>query len=203
MTGYAFKALFRSPTRTFVTFLLILSASFVLFSRLVDHTVTERETKKARDFYHGVATMDNSVPDMTFSYDVESEDGNLITHGETVSMGDKPWLTREEMTQFASLPGATLSDIRYMTAGQVEDYKRLAKYEAKTRYLPVVIECTYSGYENTFSDRGDYIDLKLQDVEVIACETETDLKDSIEMKNLYLDESASDQLPCTRKLLDG
>ena len=147
--------------------------------------------------------MDNSVPDMTFSYDVESEDGNLITHGETVSMGDKPWLTREEMTQFASLPGATLSDIRYMTAGQVEDYKRLAKYEAKTRYLPVVIECTYSGYENTFSDRGDYINLKLQDVEVIACETETDLKDSIEMKNLYLDESASDQLPCTRKLLDG
>lgn len=203
MTGYAFKALFRSPARTFVTFLLILSASFVLYSRLVDYTVTERETKKARDFYHGVATMDNSVPDMTFSYDVESEGGNLITHGETVSMGDKPWLTREEMTQFASLPGATLSDIRYMTAGQVGDYKRLAKYEAKTRYLPVVIECTYSGYENTFSDRRDYINLKLQDVEVIACETETGLKDSIEMKNLYLDESASDQLPCTRKLLDG
>ncbi len=202
MTRYAFKIFFRSPLRTIVTFLLVLSSSFVLYSRLIDYAVTVRETKKVRDFYHGVATMDNTVPDMTFSYEIESEDGNFLTHSENVPIENKPWLTKEEMTEFASLPGATLSDIRYMTAGQVGDYKRLVEYEGNNRLIPAVIECTYAGYENTFSDREDYINLQLHDVKVIACETETGINDSVEIKNLYLNGSDSDQLPCTRKLLD-
>lgn len=151
----ALKTLLRSPLKTLLTFLLIAAASFALFSRVTDYAVTTREAARAEEFYHGVAALDNTVPP------ISSEEGIIFAD-------DKPWPADEKIAEFASLPGVTLVDKRYMTAGLVEDYKRLP---ADKDYCPYhtgefVVEGTYSGYEDGGS--GTRIDLLLDDVTVLA-----------------------------------
>lgn len=113
--------------KTLLTFLLIAAASFALFSRVTDYAVTTRETESAESLYHAVASLDNEVPDIPMIVaDIPLPDGSEgAVYGAMYEMEDKPWLTEGEMEAFASLPGVTLADTRYMTAGRVEGYKRL------------------------------------------------------------------------------
>lgn len=117
----ALKTLLRSPVKTLLTFLLIAAASFALFSRVTDYAVTGRETANAESFYHGVAALDNTVPDMTVDW---SEDG--IAYIMAYETENKPWPSKEQLKEFSSLPGVTMADSRYMTAGLVEGCKRVA-----------------------------------------------------------------------------
>lgn len=151
----ALKTLLRAPLKTLLTFLLIAAASFALFSRVTDYAVTTREAARAEEFYHGVAALDNTVPP------ISSEEGIIY-------VDDKSWPADEKIEEFASLPGVTLVDKRYMTAGLVEDYKRLPVDKDYTPYYTgeFVVEGTYSGYEDGGS--GTRIDLLLDDVTVLA-----------------------------------
>ena len=65
----ALKTMIRSPLKTLLTFLLIVAASFSLFSRVTDYAVTMRETKRAESFYHGVAALDNTLPETVYKID--------------------------------------------------------------------------------------------------------------------------------------
>ena len=49
------KTLLRSFWKTVLTFLLIITASFALFSQVTNYAVTAREITHAKSFYRGVA----------------------------------------------------------------------------------------------------------------------------------------------------
>lgn len=126
----AFKQMLRAPMKTLLTFLLIAAASFALFSRVTDFAVTMRENKEVEDFYHAVAGLSNYVPSsFVFAESVDSPDGSTGTsYGFMHKMEQKPEPTKEQMEEFKSLPGVTLVDRNCLTAGRVEDYKRLDRW---------------------------------------------------------------------------
>lgn len=159
----ALKQLLRAPLKMILTFLLIAAASFALFSRVMDYTVTTREIGNAESFYSGVAALDNTVPDVMLVGDV----GDSTGVGTMYETEDKPWPTKEQLERFSSLPGVTLTDQRYMTAGLVEDYERLQDNADSYASDGFVIEGTYRGYEEA-SGTQDYINLLFDDVKVLA-----------------------------------
>lgn len=152
----ALKSLFRSPVKTLLTFLLVAAASFALFSRVTDYVITSREAAKAEGMYHGVAALDNSVEPVIMDYEYFQPE-------------PKPWPTDEQIEEFASLPGVTLADTRYVTDGLVEDYKRVISDEDSWMTNNYVIEGTYDGYEE-YDGNEDYSKLYLnfKDVKILA-----------------------------------
>ncbi len=157
----ALKTLLRSPVKTLLTFLLIAAASFALFSRITDYAVTSREAANAESFYHGVAALDNTVPAMQ----VQWQDENGYYQTEEYELDEKPWPTKEQLEDFSSLPGVSLADTRYMTAGLVDGCKRVnEKGYLKDYGLDFcVLEGTYQGCQG-----GDLMDLMFDDVTVLA-----------------------------------
>ena len=155
----ALKQLLRAPLKAILTFLLIAAASFALFSRAMDYTVTLREIRNAISFYHGTAALDNTVPDVIMIDSV----GDNIGVGTTYETEDKPWPSQEQLERFSSLPGAALTDHRYMTAGLVGDYKRLVDKDNMYNSDGFVLEGTYQGYEDA-QDTQDYIYIKMDNV---------------------------------------
>ena len=148
------KTLLRSPLKTMMTFLLIVAASFALFSKVTDYAITMRESAKAEGFYNGVAALDNSVPSMYFDEYYFQPD-------------PKPWPSDEKLEELSSLPGVTLADTRYSTDGLVEDYKRIIDQDSPLEEGEFVIEGTYDGFEETKSG-NTYINFT--DVKVYAGE---------------------------------
>lgn len=164
----ALKTLLRAPLKTLLTFLLIAAASFALFSRVTDYAVTMRETERVKGLYHAVASLDNEMPDIPMMVEnVYSPDRTRQVGYDTLyEMEDKPWLTEEELAEFASLPGVTLADTSYMTAGHVEDFKRMVgEGEFGGAFM---FEATYEGYEDGESVPENHILLKFDNVKVIA-----------------------------------
>lgn len=152
----ALKTLLRSPVKTLLTFLLVAAASFALFSRVTDYVITSREAARAESMYHGVAALDNSVEPIIMDY-------------EYIQPDPKPWPTDEQLEEFASLPGVTLADTRYVTDGLVEDYKRVLSDEDSWMTNNYVVEGTYDGYEE-YDGEQDYSKLYLifKDVKILA-----------------------------------
>ncbi len=170
------KILLRSPVKTAVTFLLIAAASFTLIYNIADYAVTSRETEKACSFYHGVAALDNRVPDVT------GTSGIYETQ-------DKPWPMDEQIEEFSSLPGVTLADKRYMTAGLIENYKRLADQDYSQYAMGrFVIEGTYAGYQNADSSEV-FIDLLFNDVVALAGDVKMDSGEPLKIETAAVKES--------------
>ena len=177
------KMLLRSPLKTLLTFLLIAAASFTLFSRVTDYVITNRETANAEKFYHGVAALDNTVPDIMVSGEKE---GVFFSIGHETE--NKPWPEEEKIKEFSSLPGVTLADTRYMTAGLVEDYKRLVDEHSSAYSLGrFVLEGTYIGYEEV-SGAESTIELVFDDVVVIAGEIEVESEKTVKINHICIEE---------------
>ncbi len=197
----ALKSLLRSPMKTLLTFLLIAAASFALFSRVIDYAVTTRETENAKSLYHAVAFLDNEVPDIWIETKaVQSADGWAMTgYGIDYEMEDKAWPTKRDLEKFASLPGVTLADTRYMTAGMVGDYKRL------TECSYFLFEGTYNGYidDKDASVIEDHVRLKFDDVKVIAGEEWLVTGTSVTMEDVPLGDMPYARSACTRAFYDG
>lgn len=172
----ALKQLLRAPLKAILTFLLIAAASFALFSRAMDYTVTLREIRNAISFYHGTAALDNTVPDVIMIDSV----GDNIGVGTTYETEDKPWPSQEQLERFSSLPGAALTDHRYMTAGLVGDYKRLVDKDNMYNSDGFVLEGTYQGYEDA-QDTQDYIYIKMDNVKVLAGDLEYNQGEMLKM----------------------
>lgn len=179
------KSLLRSPAKTLLTFLLIMSASFALFSRVTDYTVTMREMKNAESFYHGAAALDNTFP---------------IIYTETVAYRpeNKPWPSDEELEMFSSLPGVTQADTRYMTAGLAEDYEVLYDENDVRR---VMLEGVYAGYEE--EPGSDFISLKFEEVKVIASEWDIKINDTAQIACYALEDMALGKNSFTQSYFDN
>ncbi len=197
----AFKTLLRSPLKTLLTFFLIAAASFALFSRVTDYAVTTRETGNAKGLYHAVASLKNEVPDIDIIIkEVHSENYSAMNaYSTTYKTEDKPWPTKEELAEFTSLPGVTLADTRYTTAGLVDGYKRAM---AGTYFL---FEGTYDGYaDDTDPDVLEgHVRLKFDNIKVIAGEKWLDDGTSVTMQDVPLGEMYYAKSTCTRAFYDG
>ena len=182
----ALKSLIRAPLKTALTFLLVAAASFALFSRATDFAVTMREINYAKSFYRGVAALDNSAP--TLHMQGLGSEGDYITY-----CAEQSWPTDEQLNELSSLPGATLSDTRYMTAGRIEQFQRLSD-ENHTWSMrgDFVLEGTFSGYqshvESSGAPRPGLLDLYLDDIAVLAAND-----DKIDVSKPILAIGADDQ----------
>jgi hypothetical protein len=56
------KVLLRTPFKTLLTFLILVAASFALFSQVCEYAVITREMKRATGYYRGVCALDTGVP---------------------------------------------------------------------------------------------------------------------------------------------
>ncbi len=198
----ALKTLLRSPLKTLLTFLLIAAASFALFSRVTDYAVTTRETENAKDLYHAVASLDNEVPDLPIDTNyVDSPDGTAsAAYGIVYEMEDRPWPTEQDLERFASLPGVSVADTRYMTAGRVEGCKRLVgEGELGGK---VLFEGTYGGYEEGESILEGHICIKFDDVKVIACDGGPEVEASFLTEDVPLGEMHYAKSSYTRAFYD-
>lgn len=204
------KMFFRSPVKTLLTFLLLAAATFALFSRVMDYAITMQGTKNIEGDYHCVASLNNEVQDLYYDVaHVETRD-KMGSKGyqEKQEVPDKPWPSEQELEEFASLPGVTLSDTRYMTAGLVEDYERPLEYESLSRYIPIVFEGTFAGYEDDTLDYmlEGHVRLKFDDVKVIACEIdaqELGIGTSLKLDQAPLGDNYYIESPYTREFFDS
>ncbi len=179
------RMLFRSPLKTLLTFLLVVSATFVLFSRVTDYAVTTRETENARDFFHGVGALDNTVE----GFEVE---------GYYLDSGNKPWPQKEELEAFSSLPGVTLADTRYMTAGLAEDY---GKVYNENDIGKIMLEGIYAGYEE--KPESDWIGLKFKNINVIASELDVTIDDTMQIGCYALEDNSLGDNPFPQSYFDS
>lgn len=159
----AWKMLLRSPLKAILTFLLIMAASFALFSRVTDYAVSMREIRNAESFYYGVAALDNTVPNISLS-------------GQTPELGDylnieteeRRWPTEQQIEQFSSLPGVTLADTRYVTVGRIKNYRNLVDEESTWAYRgEYAMEAVYQGSKPD-PDGTSFINLLFDDVKILA-----------------------------------
>ena len=180
----------RSPLKLLLTFILMVAASYVLVSRVTDYVIVSREEANARSFYHGVAALDNSVSDITF----ESNDNGLIS-SYSIGQKNKEWPTDKEIKEFTSLPGVTLTDNRYMTAGLVENYKRLVdKGYGDYNLGHFAVEGTYSGYDTLDgSSEVEVINILLDDITILAGDIEPDKGKTLKIETIVKKEMQEEE----------
>ncbi len=193
----ALKSFLRSPVKAFLTFLLIAAASFALFSHITDSAVTMREMAAAKDAYHGVAALDNTVPDRIVIKYTQTGGTAAVDKVE-----DKPWPTEAQLKEFSELPGVALADMRYMTAGRIGDYKRLTEEDGFGSSADFVMEGTYAGYENVLDEESE-IQLKFEDITVLAGDLQLASDESVTVKAKVVEDMGEEELPYPREFFDG
>ncbi len=160
----ALKTLWRSPPKALLTFLLIAAASFALFSRVTDYVVTMREIACAESFCRGVAALDNT----SSTFFLKGAGSGMVSDYTAYELTGAPWPSESQLAEFSSLPGVALADTRYMTAGLVEDYKRLA--DTSSNLCRFVLEGVYAGCE--YSESTGVVELSFDAVSVLASDRE-------------------------------
>lgn len=193
----ALKSLLRSPIKTLLTVLLIVAASFALFSRITDCAVTMREMVAAKDVYHGVAALDNTVPDRIVIEYTQTGGTAAVS-----KVDDKPWPTEAQLKEFSALPGVTLADMRYMTAGRIEDYKRLTDEDGSGSAADFVLEGTYAGYED-ITDEESEIKLNFEDIMVLAGSMELDQNEPVTITATVIEDMGEEKAPYPREFFEG
>lgn len=193
----ALKSLLRSPMKTLLTFLLLAVASFALFYCITDCTVTMREIAAAKSAYHGVAALDNIVPDrIVIEY---TQDGGTAAVNK---VDDKPWPTDTQLKEFSTLPGVTLTDTRYMTAGRIGDYKRLVDEDALGGAADFVLEGTYAGYEDILDEESE-INLKFDDVTLLAGDMQIEDNETVTITATVIEDMGEGKAPYPREFFDA
>jgi ABC-type antimicrobial peptide transport system permease subunit len=115
-----------------MTFLLIALASFSLFARIADYSVTAREMKKVENSYHGVIIIDNGIPIINETKQQFSNLPKSTSYIPSTRAIPEPFvspavpksLTTEEINSFSKLSYVETEN-RYMTGGVIEEMERL------------------------------------------------------------------------------
>jgi len=108
-----------------LTFLLLLAASFALFSRAAEYSMMSREMSRAAEFYRGVAVIELETPDMS---DISPHTNylSLERSGIPPERFSQPYLTLGQISVFEELDQVTSVDRRYMTAGiSLDGFERM------------------------------------------------------------------------------
>ena len=165
--------LFRSPTRTLLTFVLLGAVTFALFSQIAEYAITSREYGKATSRYVGIGTAEleppkNSNTGFPIPYDEYGIDDSVDIMGLIEPYKyTYQYMTREQISAIAALPYITTTDTRYMTAGVSDEYFRLDdgnySYSFTSR---CVVEATLADFYTDERFRASI--LSLSDCRVLA-----------------------------------
>ena len=166
------KTLYRSPVRTVLTFILLASVTFALFSQVMEHAVTQRELDNAISTYFGAGNVESSVlhpnarrvdrpvyiytdPRVSTAY-LTKEDAELYR-----SYKYEP-ISEEQIEKISKLPYVTYTDKRYMTAGVSNEYRRLDDGDLFYNYVNTCVA------EGTVTDIHPNGRLKVEDLKLVA-----------------------------------
>ena len=157
------KTLFRTPFKTFLTFLLLSAVTFVFVSRIGEYSITNNEIKKSAKEYRGIGSAEIAPASDTYpgSPSYIHEDSRLAQNDSNYLY--QP-LSQEQISSLLKLPYISSLSTRYMTPGVSDKYFRLDEggdyYNYTARFI---IEGTLSGveYGKTYAG-GDFNDLTLE-----------------------------------------
>ncbi len=164
------KTLFRTPFKTFLTFLLLSAVTFVLFSRVGEYAITSKEIESSAKEYRGVGSAEISPASETnptwpaYVY----EDSHLLGKDSNF-LGYQP-LSQEQVSSLSELPYISSLSTRYMTPGVSDKYYRMDEggdyYNYTARFI---IEATLSEVEyGKKYVEGKYNDLILEGSTLLA-----------------------------------
>ena len=172
------KTIFRTPLKTFFTFILLSLVMFSLITRVAEYSIIEREIKNAAKEYQGIGTVEISEVKESFPHTPSyiTTDPRL---GEKYIYKSKDFafhttryepLTRDDIARVLELPYITDNDTRYMTAGISDKYYRLDEgidyYNYTARHI---IEATLSDVEYDVISNGVYLyEMNLTNPKLIA-----------------------------------
>ncbi|MDR1588568.1 MAG: ABC transporter permease [Oscillospiraceae bacterium] len=165
------KTLYRAPVKTILTFILLGTVTFALFSQTAEYVVIVRETNGAAKQYTGVGAAEITPPPDRMT---GSPLYKRIQNGQFIEPARCEPLTLGRTKAIAELPYITSADVRYMTAGVSDTYYRPDDGEIFYNYTArCVIEGTLGGIEYGDPQMADrsikfYSNLYLEDCEVVA-----------------------------------
>ena len=171
-TKISLKALYRSPVKTVLTFILLAAVNFALFSQVLEHAVTQRELDKAISTYFGAGNVENTVlhpnarrvdrPIYIYTDPRVSTDYLTDENAELYRSYKYEPVTKEQIAAIEKLPYVTYSDTRYLTAGVSEEYRRLDDGDLFYNYVNTCVA------EGTVTDVHPNGRLKVDDLKLVA-----------------------------------
>lgn len=132
----SYAMFFRNKRRIILMFVIIMCVTFTLFSQVFEHTVTMREIEKAAEQYNGIGAIEVTKANSGIFGAYFTELPTYILHDQRVDTSnvskDSIWqaphyeaITKEYIDSMCSLPYVSEVDLRYMTAGISDEYKRI------------------------------------------------------------------------------
>lgn len=141
------KTLFRTPLKTFLTFLLLGATSYLLFFGVAEYAAVSSAMEQAVGFYHGVGAVEVDPPFRQIPEDfwpdhipknvrtpvsVSGLDFYLYAdervaynpYGDTLTQYSYTGLSQSSVDAIAALPYVSRASVRYMTAGVSETLER-------------------------------------------------------------------------------
>ncbi len=168
------KTLFRTPFKTFLTFLLLSAVTFVFFSRVSEYSVTNKEIKNLTKEYRGIGTAEISpAPETLPSSPYTIYQDSRLSGSRYGSLSQKfsyQPLSQEQISSLSELPYVSSLSTRYMTPGVSDKYYRMDEgadyYNYTSRFI---IEGTLSEVNYGVKINGfDYNNLILDGCTVLA-----------------------------------
>ena len=175
------KTLFRSPTRTILTFVLLFVVSFAFFMRMGEYAITRREINAAAKQYRGLGTAEAAPVGDMIDYEMKTSKAGSpyfiatdpkIAEAYPSEYSEEEWaeqitqiryapIIREQIESILGLPQISHADLRYMTSGISYDYHRRDEgmsfydYTARCVVEATLTELQFSGgagYRNSSTD---------------------------------------------------
>ncbi len=180
------KTLFRTPFKTFLTFLLLFAVTFVLLSRVGEYSITRKEVISSAKEYRGVGSAEvapapETYPDLpyTINEDVSKE-------GDSSDCLYQP-LSQIQISSLLELPYISSFSTRYMTAGVSDKYYRMVEGSNYYNYTErFIIEGTLSDIVYGANDNNaSYNDLVLEGCSLLAGKPPWSIEDTKVVVHAY------------------
>lgn len=180
------KTLFRTPFKTFLTFLLLSAVTFVLFSRVSEYSITSKEIESLPKEYRGIGSAEIAPASETYLsnpfniYNDSRLSGSKRSHSGYLYQP----LSQEQISSLSELPYVSSLSTRYMTPSVSDKYYRMDEgadyYNYTSRFI---IEGTLSEVKYGVKiDISDVNDLILEGCTLLA----GNLPSSIEDKKIII-----------------
>lgn len=164
------KTLFRTPFKTFLTFLLLSAVTFVLFSRVGEYSITSKEIESSAKDYRGIGSVENApAPETNPGWPTYIYEDSRLSGNDANNLRYQP-LSKDQISSLLDLPYISSLSTRYMTSGVSDKYYRMDEGEDYYNYTArFIIEGTLSNVEyGKHYVEGDYNDLILEGCTLLA-----------------------------------
>lgn len=164
------KTLFRTPIKTFLTFLLLSAVTFVLFSRVGEYSITSKEIKNSAKEYRGIGSAEIApAPEIYPGGPWYIYGDSRLPSNHYSNFSYQP-LSQEQISSLSALPYVSSLNMRYMTPGVSDKYYRMDEGDDYYNYTErFIIEGTLSEVEYGKNNYDfDYNNLILEGCTLLA-----------------------------------